>query len=157
MTDLTDAVAELRRVSGDAKTWDCWDITSSPTPAPLDHAIATILNAVLSGDLLTREQHFAAIGAVLAEAAGVALPTKQDFEAGDDEWTSSYRAGLIAASQRIRAQGFPDSYRIDSGPDGRALTKTEQTRMCGNSVCPPLAEALARANAGHLAQEQAHA
>jgi len=30
------------------------------------------------------------------------------------------------------------------------LTKTEQIRMCGNSVCPPLAQALAAANSADL-------
>lgn len=60
---------------------------------------------------------------------------------------------MLTPREQFRAQGFPDSYIIDRGADGRALTKTEQTRMCGNSVCPPLAAALARANAGHLAIE----
>lgn len=44
------------------------------------------------------------------------------------------------------AQGFPDSYIIDRGADGRALSKAAQVRMCGNSVCPPLAQAIVRAN-----------
>ena len=39
----------------------------------------------------------------------------------------------------------PD-YIIDRGADGRALTKTAQVRMCGNSVCPPVARALVAAN-----------
>ena len=30
--------------------------------------------------------------------------------------------------------------------DGRPLTKTAQVRMCGNSVCPPLAQAIVGAN-----------
>jgi DNA (cytosine-5)-methyltransferase 1 len=29
------------------------------------------------------------------------------------------------------------------------LTKSAQVRMCGNSVCPPLSEALIRANFAH--------
>lgn len=29
---------------------------------------------------------------------------------------------------------------------GKPLTKTAQVRMVGNSVCPPLAEAIVRAN-----------
>ena len=61
---------------------------------------------------------------------------------------------MLTPREQFRAQGFPDSYRIDTGADGRALTKTDQTRMCGNSVCPPLAEALARANCAHLMAEQ---
>jgi DNA (cytosine-5)-methyltransferase 1 len=32
------------------------------------------------------------------------------------------------------------------------LTKSAQVRMCGNSVCPPLSEALIRANFAHERQ-----
>jgi site-specific DNA-cytosine methylase len=39
-------------------------------------------------------------------------------------------------------QGFRDSYIIDEP----GLTKTAQVKMCGNSVCPPLAEAVVSAN-----------
>lgn len=57
---------------------------------------------------------------------------------------------MLSTRELFRAQGFPDSYVIDRGvrPDGTeiALTKTAAIRMCGNSVCPPLAEALVRAN-----------
>ena len=35
---------------------------------------------------------------------------------------------------------------VDLFADGRALTKTAQVRMCGNSVCPPLARAIVAAN-----------
>ena len=45
-----------------------------------------------------------------------------------------------------RAQGFPESYVIDKGAAGEPITKTAQVRMCGNSVCPPLARALVDAN-----------
>lgn len=58
---------------------------------------------------------------------------------------------MLTPREQFRAQGFPEGYIIDTGHDGRTLTKTDQTRMCGNSVCPPLAEALVRANAPHLA------
>ncbi len=57
---------------------------------------------------------------------------------------------MLTPREQFRAQGFPDSYVIDRRPDGAPLTKTEQTRMCGNSVCPDLAAALARANGAHL-------
>lgn len=45
----------------------------------------------------------------------------------------------------FRAQGFPDSYRIEVEVEGRVLSKSAQVRCCGNSVCPPLAAALVRA------------
>ena len=53
---------------------------------------------------------------------------------------------MLTPRELYRAQGFPESYRIDLGADGRPLTKTAQVRMCGNSVCPPLARALVASN-----------
>ncbi len=62
---------------------------------------------------------------------------------------------MLTPRERFRAQGFPDSYEIETGtlPNGKriSLGKTDQGRMCGNSVCPPLAAALVRANAADLA------
>lgn len=68
---------------------------------------------------------------------------------------------MLTPRERFRAQGFPDSYQIaiGSGPDGAPvkLTATAQGRMCGNSVCPPLAAALARANVPELSTKRERA
>lgn len=53
---------------------------------------------------------------------------------------------MLQPRELYRAQGFPDSYVIDLEVDGRPLPKTAQVRMCGNSVCPPVAAAIIRAN-----------
>lgn len=53
---------------------------------------------------------------------------------------------MLTPRELFRAQGFPDSYVIDPIYNGKPLTKTAQVRCCGNSVCPPVAEALVRAN-----------
>lgn len=58
---------------------------------------------------------------------------------------------MLTPRERFRAQGFPDSYIIDRRPDGSPLSATVQGSCCGNSVCPPLAEALVAANCGHMA------
>jgi DNA (cytosine-5)-methyltransferase 1 len=60
---------------------------------------------------------------------------------------------MLAPRELYRAQGFPEDYVIGDQTRGETmkLTKSDQVRMCGNSVCPPLAAALARANAQHLA------
>ena len=58
---------------------------------------------------------------------------------------------MLAPRELFRAQGFPDSYRIEVEIDGRVLSKSAQVRCCGNSVCPPLAAALVRANVGAAA------
>jgi DNA (cytosine-5)-methyltransferase 1 len=57
---------------------------------------------------------------------------------------------MLSPRELFRAQGFPDSYRIDIDVDGKHITKTAQVRCCGNSVCPPIAEALVTANAGNI-------
>lgn len=53
---------------------------------------------------------------------------------------------MLQPRELYRAQGFPDTYIIDRGADGRDLPKDAQVRMCGNSVCPPLSRALVAAN-----------
>jgi DNA (cytosine-5)-methyltransferase 1 len=53
---------------------------------------------------------------------------------------------MLAPRELYRAQGFPDSYKIDIEFNGKPMTKTAQVRMCGNSVCPPLAAAIIQAN-----------
>jgi len=62
---------------------------------------------------------------------------------------------LLTPRELFRAQGFPDSYIIDRAliddeltGDYRPvpLTRTQQVHMCGNSVPPSLAQALATAN-----------
>lgn len=40
----------------------------------------------------------------------------------------------------------PDCKHFSKAKGGKPMTKTAQIRMCGNSVCPPLSEALVRAN-----------
>ncbi len=52
---------------------------------------------------------------------------------------------MLAARELYRAQGFPDDDLIDIEVDGKRLTNKAQVRMVGNSVCPPVAAALARA------------
>ncbi len=59
---------------------------------------------------------------------------------------------MLTPRELYRAQGFPESYQIDHGGDGRPLTKTAQVRMCGNSVCPPMSRAIVTANYSEVAQ-----
>lgn len=56
---------------------------------------------------------------------------------------------MLTPAELYRAQGFPDDYifdRIIENGTEKPLTKTAQIRMCGNSVCPPIAAALVDAN-----------
>ncbi len=58
---------------------------------------------------------------------------------------------MLQPHELYRAQGFPASYIIDKGADGKLFTKTEQVHMCGNSVSPPPMAAIAKANDPWLA------
>lgn len=53
---------------------------------------------------------------------------------------------MLSPRELFRAQGFPDTYQINFDIDGKKITKSDQVRMCGNSVCPPIAAALVDAN-----------
>lgn len=55
---------------------------------------------------------------------------------------------MLQPHELYLAQGFPAHYLINLMYNGRRLSKAAQVRMCGNSVCPPVAEALVRANVG---------
>lgn len=52
---------------------------------------------------------------------------------------------MLQPRELFTAQGFPATYQIERDDEGRQITKTDQVRMCGNSVCPPLAAALVSA------------
>lgn len=64
---------------------------------------------------------------------------------------------MLSPRELFNAQGFPPDYIIEHDAEGRKLTKTAQVAKCGNSVCPPLAEALVRANATECRQDRSEA
>jgi len=66
--------------------------------------------------------------------------------AGQDYVIADIGMRMLQPRELYRAQGFPESYQIERGADGRQLSKAAQVRMCGNSVCPPVAAAIVRAN-----------
>lgn len=61
---------------------------------------------------------------------------------------------MLQPHELYAAQGFPSNYIIDRGHDGRKFTKTEQVRMCGNSVSPAPMAAIAAANNPYRGQAQ---
>ena len=61
---------------------------------------------------------------------------------------------MLQPAELQRAQGFNDDYDLT---DGGRLTKTTTVRLIGNSVCPPVAEAVVRANFATAPQQRAAA
>lgn len=53
---------------------------------------------------------------------------------------------MLSPRELYRAMGFPADYVIDRDYQGNEYGKTKQVARCGNAVCPPMAEAVVRAN-----------
>lgn len=62
---------------------------------------------------------------------------------------------MLQPHELFAAQGFPDGYIIAPEFNGKPLTKTAQTSLAGNSVCPPVARALVSAVTRERAKEAA--
>ena len=128
-----------------------------------DASIEAPLRTVSAGG-----NHAAVVGAFLAKYYGAGDPSQAADEPlhtvtakprhvlvkveldGETYAIADIGMRMLTPRERFRAQGFPDSYIIDHGIDENGdvvkLSLDAQGRMCGNSVCPPLAAALVRAN-----------
>lgn len=53
---------------------------------------------------------------------------------------------MLKRHELFAAQGFPADYVIDRDADGKPITVTASVAKCGNAVCPPVVEAMIRAN-----------
>lgn len=53
---------------------------------------------------------------------------------------------MLIPRELYNAMGFPPDYVIDRDDQGNEYPKDKQVTRCGNAVCPPLAEAMVRAN-----------
>lgn len=53
---------------------------------------------------------------------------------------------MLTPRELYNAMGFPVDYQIEKDYMGNAYGKNKQVARCGNAVCPPLAEAMVRAN-----------
>lgn len=53
---------------------------------------------------------------------------------------------MLTPRELYNAMGFPPDYQIEHDYLGNAYPKSKQVARCGNAVCPPMAEAVVRAN-----------
>jgi DNA (cytosine-5)-methyltransferase 1 len=72
--------------------------------------------------------------------------------AGEDYAIADIGMRMLEPRELFRAQGFPEAYIIERDVNGEPMTKTAQVKMCGNSVCPPLARAIVEAQFGFESQ-----
>jgi DNA (cytosine-5)-methyltransferase 1 len=57
---------------------------------------------------------------------------------------------MLAPKELACAQGFPTTYKLTHTAAGKPVTKTDQVRLIGNSVCPDVAEAIVRGQVAGL-------
>lgn len=122
--------------------------------------ISKPLQTITAGD-----GHFGEVRAFLIKYYGQG--TGQDIKDPLDTVTAQDRFGLVTVNgvdyqivdiglrmleprELYGCQGFPDDYIIDRDYTGKAYSRSEQVRRCGNAVCPPIPEALVRVNLPEL-------
>lgn len=76
----------------------------------------------------------------LGERRGLVTVEGVDYEIAD------IGMRMLTPRELFRAQAFPDDYVIELDHDGKPPSKTTQIALAGNSVPPPVAEAIVRAN-----------
>jgi DNA (cytosine-5)-methyltransferase 1 len=147
-TQINLVAAHLQNMHGSARS-------DRDPAAPLTTVTAGGTHAALIAAFLTK-YYGQGEGAALAEPCHT-VTTRDRFglvtvEIGGTPYAiTDIGMRMLTPRELFRAQGFPETYDIDTGPDGRRLTKTEQVRMCGNSVAPAIPAALCRANVPELA------
>ena len=95
------------------------------------------------------------------------LNTYAGYDIADDEvllfeisgsryYISDIGLRMLKAHELMLAQGFPPDYIIDiESHIGKHYSTAKQIARLGNAVCPPVAEALVRANCADIAYKQA--
>ena len=93
--------------------------------------------------------HWAEIREILNKYAGYALADNEILliDINDNFYfLSDIGMRMLTPRELYLAQGFPSDYQIEFDYNGKPYSKKEQVARCGNAVCPPLAEAVVRAN-----------
>lgn len=122
-----------------------------PVPTVMGNNKASVVTAKLTpADLKCNEfGHWAEIRAILNKYAGYTLADDEilliDIN-GNFYFLSDIGMRMLTPRELYLAQGFPSDYQIEFDYNGKPYSKKEQVARCGNAVCPPLAEAVVRAN-----------
>lgn len=67
---------------------------------------------------------------------------------GEDYQIIDIGMRMLEPHELFAASGFSSKYLISHDSNGKKLSKAKQVARCGNAVCPPVAQALVRANVG---------
>lgn len=106
---------------------------------------ATVVKAEAGADL----QHWPEIRALLNEHCGYDLADDDIILltiGGGPYFIADIGLRMLTPRELYNAMGFPPDYVIDRDYTGKPYGKSKQVARCGNAVCPPMAEAVVRAN-----------
>ncbi len=73
---------------------------------------------------------------------------------GVDHYIRDIFMRMLIPRELYLAMGFLPDYIIDRDAEGNPYGKTKQVARCGNAVCPPMAEAVVRANLPEWCREE---
>lgn len=140
-----------------------WQAADEPMhTVPTRDRMALMRAVHLPADALTEDQLAGArrCAAFLHEHLPEQFPRLVDAVLVGDRVLVDLTLRMLVPRELARAQGFPDSYVFERGLfetapgsgvfEERPVTKTDQVKLIGNSVCPEEAQALIAANAADL-------
>lgn len=122
-----------------------------PVPTVMGNNKASVVTAKLTPADFERNElgHWAEIREILNKYAGYTLADDEILliDINDNFYfLSDIGMRMLTPRELYLAQGFPADYRIEFDYNGKPYSKKEQVARCGNAVCPPMAEAVTRAN-----------
>lgn len=125
--------------------------TNEPVPTVMGNNKASVVTAKLTPADFERNElgHWAEIREILNKYAGYALAADEILliDINDNFYfLSDIGMRMLTPRELYLAQGFPSDYQIEFDYNGKPYSKKEQVARCGNAVCPPMAEAVVRAN-----------
>ena len=106
-------------------------------------------NAVLAQIGCNHLGHWPEIRSLLNEHCGYQLKENEVILLiinGAAYYIADITLRMLTPRELYNAMGFPIDYIIERDYMGNVYGKTKQVARCGNAVCPPLAEAMVRAN-----------
>lgn len=125
------------------------------TTLPRHYIVKTYLQKI---DAAQDFGNWAHVREILNKYAGYSIAADEIFIMeidGERYFISDIGMRMLKARELMLAQGFPPDYIIDiESHIGKRYSEAKQIARMGNAVCPPVAEALVRANCAEIASQR---
>lgn len=125
------------------------------TTLPRHYVVKTYLQKI---DTAQDFGNWAHVREILNKYAGYSIATDEILIMeidGERYFISDIGMRMLKARELMLAQGFPPDYIIDiESHIGKRYSEAKQIARMGNAVCPPVAEALVRANCAEIASQR---